>query len=171
MVYLLTSESLNELLQSNQLNMLKKNQKFGTNYYFTPNIGIRLYNAKVIFSDRKNITFQFDKWKNQSLYKMLQYINTILLQKYKKSSNKIPDVNYNLFYETEDHFNIRVYLPFSKSKYNIHVHDNDPEKSSLEFKIPRNGIVYDVIVLEIRNVWEQDTRSGFNIELKSIEYV
>lgn len=170
MVYLLTSTSLTELLQEGRLHLLKKPQKLGTNYYFAPTIGIKLYNAKVLFSDQKNITFQFDKWKNPSLYKMLQHINTVLLQKYKKSSDQVPAITYNIFSETEDHVNIRVFLPSSKGKYTIHVQDNE-EHSALEFKIPRKGIIYDVVVLEIRNIWEQSTRSGFNLELKSIEYV
>lgn len=168
MVYLLTSESLTNLIQEGKLNILKKSQKLGTNYFFTPTIGIKLYNPKVIFSDRKNITLQFDKRTNLNLYKMLEFINSILMKKYKNSSQTVPDLNYNLFYENDDFFNIRVFLPYSKGKYDIQVTDN---ANFIPFRIPNKGAVYDIVVVEIRNIWEQASRSGFNLELKSIEHV
>jgi hypothetical protein len=171
MVYLLTSESLTNLIQEGKLNILKKSQKLGTNYFFTPTIGIKLYNPKVIFTDRKNITFQFDKRTNLNLYKMLEYINSILMKKYKNSSQTIPELNYNLFSENDDYFNIRVFLPYSKGKYDIQVLDNQSHAEFTPFRIPNKGAVYDIIVVEIRNIWEQPSRSGFNLELKSIEHV
>lgn len=164
MVLILNTKQIHEV----NLNILKKSQKLGTNYYFTPNIGLQLYNPKVKYNDKKNIVFEFDKWKNMSLYKMLDYINSELLKKYKQSSDTIPETVYNFFNETENTFTIRAFLPYSKGKYDIQV----VNKTECElFKHPRNGAVYDSVIIEIRNIWEQPTRSGFNIELKSIQHV
>ena len=166
MVYLLTSESLHQLEQEHKLSVLVKNQKFGCNYYFAPAIGIRLYDPKVVFSDSKNITFELNKWKTPSLFKMLQNINNVLLDKYKRVSNNIPNNVYNFFNEKDDTILIKSFLPKSKGNYLI---KSISDKEEDVFTIPRRGMVYDCIILEIRNIWEQPTRSGFNLELKFTE--
>ena len=71
----LTLDNLNDLISSKSLKILKKNQKEnGTNYYFTPNLVLKLYGAKVIFINPKFLVFQFCKIKNSSLYLLLKSI-------------------------------------------------------------------------------------------------
>jgi predicted Rdx family selenoprotein len=40
---------------------------------------------------------------------------------------------------------------------------NDVEE---DFRPPNVGITYNTVILDIRNIWEKDNHSGFNLELK-----
>ena len=102
----LTLDNLNDLISSKSLKILKKNQKEnGTNYYFTPNLVLKLYGAKVIFINPKFLVFQFCKIKNSSLYLLLKSINSILLNELKKTHSEM--------------FNKEIYSFFLMSMINL----------------------------------------------------
>lgn len=170
MVYLLTSDSLKSLIYSKQLNLLQKNQKNNSykNYYFTPNIGIKLFNPKVIFVDKKTMTIEVDKWKYPGLMNMMNEINDSLLKMYIEKSDCQPKNVYSLFTEKENTIVLRLYLPNVRGRYNITslvTNQDEPE----QFTLPRSGMIYNYIIFEIRNIWEQnDIKTGFNLELKCV---
>ena len=166
----LTLDNLNDLISSKSLKILKKNQKEnGTNYYFTPNLVLKLYGAKVIFINPKFLVFQFCKIKNSSLYLLLKSINSILLNELKKTHSEMFNKEiYSFFSDVDDKFTIRCYLPNYKNKYFIQCESSD--NSVNYFTLPKHQITYDMITIEIRNVWYKNEKGGFNIELKGVYY-
>lgn len=167
MTIILTSERINDLINEGVLKILKKSQKnnLNSNYFFTPNIGIMLYEAKVKYVDPKSITFGFDKYKNITLYYLIKHINTCLQNEIRKQHIELNDKKlYDLFSEEDETFYIRCYLPNYNGKYFIKVDDADAKR----FYLPKLGCVYNNILVEIRNVWGKDCKYGFNIELKSV---
>ena len=168
MVYLLTSETLNNLKHTTGISLLEKTQKNNSykNYYFTPNIGVKLFNPKVVFIDKKSMTIEVDKWKYAGLMTMLNNINTTLLELYKKKTTCHTTLIYPFFVEKDNTILFRLYLPNFRGKYNITSFVNNEDDV---FTIPRSGMVYDYIIFEIRNIWEQgDIKTGFNLELKCV---
>lgn len=168
---ILNSEIINELISSNSLIMQTKFQRGsdGKNYYFSPTISLKLFNPKVSWVDqyKKNLSFCFNKYENINLLTMLRYINTKLIELYNKKSDN--PVNVAPFYfEKDDNFYIRCYLPNVKGKYYITSSFNNNEES---FNIPRIGATYTHVVIDIRNIWENHNRSGFNLELKETDII
>jgi hypothetical protein len=165
MTLILTSEKVDEIIKDNILKILKKSQKNTKdwNYYFTPNIGISLYNPKVKYVDKKFIVFEFDRYKYSSLYHLIKHINISLQNELKTQYIELNDKNiYNIFSEEKETFFIRCYLPNNNGKYFITVNDDK------RFYLPRIGCIYDNVVVEIRNLWGKDNKYGFNIELKNV---
>lgn len=169
---LLNTNIIHEMVNTNNLTTNIKFQRGdGKNYFFVPTIGIQLYNAKVSWIDqyKKNISFSFNKYENLSLLNMLKSINESLIGVYnKQSDNPVPVAPF--FYEKDELFYIRVYLPNLNKKYHIECSFIDSQNTeSSSFSIPRLNCVYDSIIIDIRNIWENDMRSGFNLELKKVE--
>jgi hypothetical protein len=165
MTIILTSDKIDALIKENILKVLKKPQKNTTNfnYYFTPNIGISLYNPKVKYIDKKFIVFEFERYKNSSLYHLLKHINTTLQNELKKQYIELKDKYiYDLFSEQNEYFFIRCYLPNNNGKYFISVNEDK------RFYLPRIGCIYDNVIVEIRNIWGKGDKYGFNIELKKV---
>lgn len=142
----------------------------GKNYFFVPTIALKLYNPKVAWIDplKKNISFSFNKYENLTLLKMLKSINDKLIYIYNNKSDE-PVLTSPFFYEKDDLFYIRCYLPNCnklKGKYFIEsIFNGQTEK----FNIPLVNCVYSSIIVDIRNIWEDPSRSGFNLELKVTE--
>ena len=167
-IMLLTLDKLKGIVEDDTLKIAKKHQKEGgVNYYFSPNIGIKLYKAKVVFKNPKFLVLQFSKDHNINLLFFLRGVNNILLHELKKKhSEMFTKEIYSFFSETETHFTIRCYLPNYKNKYLIQCESSD--NSVTYFTLPRLEYVFDNITLEIRNVWHKNERGGFNLELKYI---
>jgi hypothetical protein len=164
--FILNSEIINDLISSNTLKLIEKHQRgcSGKNYFFTPTIGLKLYNTKITWIDpfKKNISFSFNKYENSNLYIMLKYINKSLVNIYKKQVyNPINNVS-PFYYEKGDYFYIKCFLPNTNGKYHITSLFNNIEE---QFIIPKVGYSYNTIVLDIKNIWEKDN-VGFNLELK-----
>lgn len=162
---ILNSEILNDLIDTNSLVFQEKFQRTsGKNYYISPTIGIKIFNAKVSWIDsyKKNISFIFSKHENLSLLHFLKSIQQKLIHLYKTRCYNPQNVS-SIYYEKGDYFYVKVYLPNMNNKYNIISSFNGEQEP---FKIPRVGITYDSIILDIRNIWEKDTAAGFNLELK-----
>ena len=77
MTIVLNKAIIEELIRTNKLRILKKYQsdKINCNYYFTPNIGIKIYKPKVMIVNEKYIVFEFDKNNSIGLYSLLRKIN------------------------------------------------------------------------------------------------
>lgn len=162
---ILNSEIVNDLIYSNTLVLQEKFQRNnGKNYFFIPNIGLKLFNAKVAWIDpsKKNISFSFNKYDNLTLLSMLRYINDKLINIYKNKS-ATPHTVSPFFYEKGDLFYIRCYLPNIKGKYHIESYFNETVE---KFTIPKLSSIYSIIIIDIRNIWEDDIKAGFNLELK-----
>ena len=164
-ILILNSELLNNLIQSNELTLMKKFQrgKNGSNYFFIPNIGVKLFNVKVTWVDpfKKNLSFSINRWENPNLINMLRHINTSLSELYKNISYSNLNVA-SFFFEKGDFIYIRTYLPNTNGKY--HIYNNLGN-----FTVPRKDACFDSITIYFKNIWEDDTKAGFNIELKEIE--
>lgn len=164
--FILNSEIINDLISTNSLQLIEKYQRrSGKNYFFTPTISLKLYNPKVtwIDSSKKNVSFLFHKYDNLTLYTMLKNINSSLVNFYKnKAYNPINNIA-PFYYEKGDYFYIKCYLPNMNNKYLVSSLFNDIEE---QFNIPRVGMIYNYVILDIRNIWEKETLAGFNLELK-----
>ena len=166
-ILLLNSELLNNIIETDGLTVMKKFQKrkSGSNYFFIPNIGIKLFNVKVTWVDpfKKNLSFSINRWENPSLIILLRHINQALSNIYKKVSYSNLNVA-PFFFEKGDFIYIRTYLPNTNGKY--HINNN-----LCNFFVPRKDSTFDSIVIYFKNIWDDDTNAGFNIELKDVENI
>jgi hypothetical protein len=170
MTIILNSDSLNTLIETGGLKVLKKNQKNvdNANYYFTPNMGVNLYGGKVKFVDRKFLVLQFDKVQSHSLYGLLKHVDTTFQNTVKNKFSELFDKTiYSLFSEDETSFSIRCFLPNNNTRYFVHIEDNRGNVS--KFNLPRVGSVYDMCMVEIRNIWKNYDKYGFHLELKYVK--
>lgn len=164
MTIILNADVLDNIVSDDVLKILKRSQKIigNCNYYFTPNIGLNLYNAKVKFVDKKCIVFEFDKYKHIQLLGLLRRINDVLKSLVRSKFSELFEKEiYDLFSENENVFMLRCYLPNYNGKYSI-------ETNFGKFNIPRVGCCYDIATIEIRNIWKNKEIYGFNNELKSV---
>lgn len=171
MTIIVNSELLTDLLKNNTITILKKRQKDSndSNYYFTPNIGLNLWNAKIMFINSKFLVLEFNKIDHINLLTLLRYVDSSLQKLLKSKNSELFNVDiYSIMSETEDKFTIRCYLPNYRGKYLIKYYVNDSDEL---FKLPKLNSIIDNCVIEIRNVWGKNNKYGFNIELKSIKYI
>ena len=164
-------ETLNDLIYSDVLKVLKKRQKVNSNvnYYFNPNLSVQLFNAKALIVNQKYIVLEFDKTTHLSLLLFLRAISDKLINFLKSKDCDLFDVSiYNIMSELENTFTIRCHLPNNKGKYFI---ESSMSGQKQEFRVPRAKCVIDVATIEIRNVWGQDKKYGFNVELKSVNFL
>lgn len=169
-MYILTHEFLNTIEKNKELKIIEKEQTgnfVGMNYFITPKISIKLYKPKVLFVNSKNITFEMSKI-NTGLIGLLKRCDNVIME----DLNKLIDieentVKYNIFYENDNSNNIylRAYLPCYKSKYLIKYLEEGKET---HFKLPRVNSILDEVVLDIRNLWFNNNKIGYNLELKYI---
>ena len=185
MSIILNNTILNQLSFSKDLCIFKYSNKNNfKNYFFSPNISIKLYNAKVTWVDNNNVSFGFKKYAtidkenntivhndNISLLNLLRNINNTLLKIYhdykenyghdillnKDNSEILP----NLFYEKETEFYIKCNLPNKNGKFFIKT-----QNDTGSFSKPRVGTEYTSVTLDIRNIWEMNDKVGFRLELK-----
>lgn len=162
---ILTSEILQDLIQTNSLILSETFQKRGgKNYFFSPNIALKLFKPKITWIDsyKRNISFSFYKYDNLNLLTLLKHVQQRLSELYKEKSYNPQNVS-SIFYEKGDYFYVKAYLPNMNNKYTItSIFNTEVE----DFKVPRVGITYDSIILDIRNIWEKDNCAGINLELK-----
>ena len=164
MTVILSSSILSEL----DLVVFRKRQKNieNSNFYFTPNIGMKLYSAEIMIITPKYVVFKFDKVKDLNLLMLFRNVNDFLHRKIKNHFGDFFSKNiYQMVSENEDNFTLRCSLPNYNSKYHIKYYEDNEQKI---FKLPKINTKYACVTLEIRNVWETDKGVGFNIELKEI---
>jgi hypothetical protein len=170
MTIILTSTSLNTLINTDGLKVLKKTQKNvnNANYYFNPNMGVQLYGGRVKFVDKKFLVLEFDKTQSHSLYVLLKHIDTVLQSTVKSKFSELFDKPiYSLYSENDTSFCLRCFLPNNNGRYFVHVDETGGDKS--KFSLPRVGCIYDMCMVEIRNIWTSGDKRGFNLELKYVK--
>lgn len=171
MTIIINSEVLSELINSEQLKVLKKRQQNSDNfnYYFSPSIGLNLWRSKVMIVNPKFIVFEFNKIEHMNLLILLRDIDNKLQRLVKSKNSELFNASiYKLMSEIDnDKFTIRCYLPNFKGKHLIKRYVDNNEEI---FKLPRVNTTIDNCVIEIRNIWKTNDKSGFNIELKSTSY-
>lgn len=165
MTIILNSETLLNLKNNKTVILNKKYQKNSSdyNFYINPNIGIKLYNAKVSYITNNFIVFEYNKKDSLNLFILLKNINEYLLDIYKKSDSHESKTLYNLFMDKTDTFTIRCHLPKSKFKYLIYSYI---DMDLINFNLPKQGLIYDEVFIDIRNLWIKNNIVGFNLELK-----
>ena len=172
MTIIINSEVLSELINSEQLKIVKKRQQHSDNfnYYFSPSIGLNLWKPKVMIINPKFIVLEFNKIEHMSLLILLRDINKKLQKLVKNKNSELFNTDiYNIMSEIDnDKFTIRCYLPNFKGKHLIKYY---VDKNEEMFKLPRVNTVIDNCIIEIRNIWKTNDKSGFNIELKSISHI
>jgi hypothetical protein len=165
MTIIITGEIIQHLCDEGKLSVCQKPQKTSGdyNYYFLPNIGFTLYNAKVKAVDPKYIVFEYQIKEHLPLLLMLRSISRVL-KNYLKRSYYINEAAtfYDICFETQETFTLRCYLPQVKGKYCIDVDDGS-------FRAPRIRAVFDSVTIEVRNVWQLKQKLGFNMELKQVK--
>lgn len=155
-----------------KLLIFKETYKNGfRNFFFAPNIGIKLYSPKVSWLDSKGISFCFNKSEYMSLLDLLKYINRSLDKvyiDYKKHNGLQNDsILSPLYYEKGDFFYVKCHLPNVRGKYFI-TYNSETEKEA-PFTKPRLGCVYSSVIIDIRNIWETDNKkAGIHLELKEV---
>jgi hypothetical protein len=165
MTIILNSDILDDLKMNKTIILKKKFQKnsLDYNFYINPNIGIKLYNAKVIDVSQNYIVFEYNKKNALNLFILLKNISEYILNLYKNSDSYELKTLYNLYMDKEDTFTVRCYLPKSKYKYNIYHYENNNQTN---FNLPRKGALYNEVLIDIRNIWIKNNKVGFNLELK-----
>jgi hypothetical protein len=170
MTIILTTDILKKLFEENVLKIIKKQQKntHYYNYYFSENIGIKLYQCKVLFSNENYIVFEFDKYKNLPLLQLLRNIHNMMMTRLKSMNNYSNDIIiYEPYSETEENFTIRCNILHVKNKYFIECLLGEMK---IPFNIPKKGVVLDTVVIEFKNIWENANRIAYNMEIKKLVY-
>lgn len=169
---------LNGLVFNNELKVFKysKSGNF-KNYFFSPNISIKLYNPKVTWIDGNSISFSFQKYAtikdnkivindNINLLNLLKSIDEALINAYNKYKENYGhnslSVTPCLFYEKDDFFYVKCNLPNRNGKYHIKSTDD-------LFVKPLLNTNYKSVTVDIRNIWETANKTSFKLELKSCE--
>ena len=160
-------------LHDTELSISRKSQKKKDcfNYFFNPSLDISLRNSKVFYVDPscKFIVFIFSKVEYMNLFLFCKSIsNTILFQTkclakrimYSSNIDSKEAFPFYLIRENNEEFTVKCNINNNIKFY----FENNLEK----FRPPKNGIVYDKVVLNIKNIWEDTTRIGFNMDIKEI---
>jgi hypothetical protein len=151
-------------------------QKNSSNFFFSPTLDIELHHARVWYIDFKTMVFIFNKSENLNLYLFLQNISKTLLTKTEYYAKQI---TYSSSFGTKTKFNflsnrnsrdkndleileftIKCFIPPSIKLFH--------EQKEVKYQMPLKGNLFDKITLNIKNIWEDPTRIGFNIEVKEL---
>ena len=162
---IITHDLLNTLEKNDEIKLIKKEQTgsmIGLNYFISPKLSIKLYKPKVIFINAKTITLEMSKI-NTGLIGLLKRCDNII-------SNKIEtneQIKYGIFYENETNNTIclRCYLPNFKSKYLIKYIEENKE---IPFRLPNLHSTIDEVIIDIKNIWLNNNKLGYNLELKIV---
>lgn len=143
------------------------------NYFIGDNIALRLYKPKVSWLDKSTISFGFNKYESSTLLKLIKNIQDEILTKlklYKEEYGFSDDILPNpMYFEKGESFYIKCSLPNRNGKYLIDYY-NLNDVSDKVFNIPLIGCVYDSVIIDIRNIFEDTckNKSGFHLELKQV---
>ena len=157
---------LNGLFDSGDLKVFKfsKSGNF-KNYFFSPNISIKLFSPRITWMEGHCVSFSFQKYAiiegnkvistdNLNLLNLLRNTNEKLLLVYNEYKEKYGHdsgiLQPCLFYEKDDHFYIKCNIP------NKHIK-------------PQLNYTYTSAIVDIRNIWETSNKIGFRLELKTCE--
>lgn len=151
-------------------------QKNSSNFFFSPVLDIELLNARVWYIDFKTIVFIFNKSENLNLYLLLKNISKTLLTKTEYYAKQI---TYSSSFGTKTKFDF-ISDRNSRDKNNLEIQEFTikcfipqniklfHEQKEVKYRMPVGGNIFDKIILHIKNIWEDPTRIGFNIEAKEL---
>ena len=140
------------------------------NYFYAPNMAIKLYYPKVSWMDNNSISFVFDKTENENLLNLIKEINERLINSLSQyielrghsELSQVPCI----YFEKPDLncFYIKCNIPNTNGRFFVNCMDN--ENNSKRFIKPSIGFIYNHVILDIRNVWKTGNKIGFRLELK-----
>ena len=163
---ILNTSTLKDMMENASLNILVKPQKNSqageTNLFFSPSLGLELFNPHVTFVDLKTVVLTFNKAKDINLLVMLRYINKTLLSFLKPNDD---EKVYDLFSESDTTFSLRCYLPSFKGKFSVKYFEDNEEK---RFKYPKLNSTLPFVSVHVKNIWYSNKRYGFNLVLSEI---
>lgn len=159
-----------DVLKTLQIGINRKSQKENNcyNYFFTPNVSIRIYKPLISVVNKDYIVFKFDKYRNSGMYHLIEDINKRLYSVVESNYNIEGIQRDNILLVNENFVYLKAHLPHKNSKYFISVHNKDTDKLSGTFWLPNANAVYDEVVLDIRNVWQYRNKLGYRLELKYV---
>jgi hypothetical protein len=167
MVLIQSATQFKDMIENGQISIMRKPQKNeGYNYFLSPNLGFKLYGAKVVFADPNYLVLEFDKVKNGAFMSLLQFIDTKIKDYLKRSYVVESEVFHDLIKQTDTTYTIRCHLPHLGKKYFV---ECESDGNKVPFHLPRRSALIDNGYVEIRNIWETNNRLGYNIELKSVK--
>lgn len=158
-----------DLLTRMSISFAKEQSKTFCNYYVSPSMGIRLFDAKVSWIDNKNrhISFGFDKSRYAGTLGLLKLVNAKIFESVSTQFKLVHKTCNPLYYEKGDYFYVNCYLPGHGKSYSINSTIIDSgEVTNEDFIVPRQGLIYKYIDIEFKNYWETNKQAGICIELK-----
>jgi hypothetical protein len=164
MSIVLSSSTLTDIVNTTGIGVQRKTVRGTTNYYFSPNMGLKLFKAQVYEATPKHIVFKYDIVNSSSLHSLLSYVNSTFKASVEPQIQKGKPF-YDLFNFNGKHIYIRCHLP---SKYGQIFVSSFSDDNEIPFKLPRPGAIFEEVLFDIRNVWETKEKAGFNLELKSV---
>lgn len=168
-VYVSTSTLL--YLEKLSIHKTKNTRGNNDNFYFSPRLFLKLYNPKVIKIDSNHITVLFQKDVNFLLYSLLKKIETALYTNLCKDESISFTKKYNILYETDTGFSLKLYLPKNHNTYCVKRYEKyNGSIEETKFKFPNLNSTLDTSDIEIKNIWLKNKVIGFNLELKTITY-
>ena len=162
----ITLVSLQDFEQvKDNITISSKFQKDGVslNYFFSPQLCITIYKPRFRIVQNKYVVIEFSKDKHKSLLYMFKGINNYL-------KGLIPNtfLCYDFFSEQEDSFTIRLSLP--QTKYKNAIISENKSGEQISFQLPVVNSEPSLITILFKNIWQINSKGGFNIELKHIKY-
>ena len=157
-----------DVLDETNISVCRKKQASGSgsNFFFSPNIGLKVYNAKVLIVTQKYIVFTFDKRTHLSLLNLFRKINNRLQTIIKHTFYDLKDHPiHSMISENEETFTIRCNLPNYRGKYLVKSYQNNME---IKFNLPNINAVFDCILIDIKNLWQLNDTLAYNVELKTL---
>ena len=168
MSLILNSENIYKLCTTRSLVISRKPQKIKGNYNFSisPLLCLRIYNVKVLISDTKYIVLEFDKIENGSLFMLLLKIDKHITEYLKNIFNFPDNITFHSIYSDVDtKFTLRCYLPQTNNKYNIKYYVDNQEET---FQCLHKNSVLKEVIIDVKNIWQNKDRVGYNLELKKV---
>jgi hypothetical protein len=135
-----------------------------TNTFFSPRLQLNIYKCKVKnVINQHTINISLDKAVHFCVVKALDALH-------ENVSNRLAfEKLYKPYFDQKDNVLLRLYIPKKDSRYVVKCTENNG-LSTCSFTLPRAGCVFDHIVVEIKNIWSQGNKSGYNVELKEVHY-
>lgn len=163
----LSSAILTNLMRENAIVINRKSQKTkdNYNYYVTPNVGLKLYNARVLACTSRFIVLRFERRDSINLLILLKYVSESLIYLVKQQYPDEYKTTYDIHVDQEDYFTVRCYIPCTNGKYHINQHVDGQD---VRFTIPRVNTTIKELDVDIRNLWKDNGKLGFNVEVKEI---
>jgi len=159
-------EFLKNIIKSRKIKLTYKPQKLnGENYFFNPNLIIKLYNIIIVEINEKYLLLEFDKNDLQQL--KVKNINKELKEFIQTQIETDNHIFYDMFVETKNNkVRIRCQTPQINGIYNFDYIRNNTKQPYKDIYIHSKIKKCEII---IKNIWIQDFKIGFNLMFKQIE--